>query len=346
VIVDARLDAVGAAPAHVVSAGRLFRLGQWPGIEFRHLAALEAVAEEASFNRAASRLGYTQSAISQQIAALERAVGHLLIDRRGGSVPVVLTPAGRLLMHHAGAIGSHLVAAHADLSALASGSTGVVRVGTFQTLGATVLPQILRSLVQRAPGVDVDLVELPSDIIVLELLARGDLDVALAHLPLPPGPFGAEAVIHDDYVLVTRCGTPLAKRVARMTMQEIVEVPLIGFRSCRCCDPAVSHLRSLGLEPKYAFQVDSVQTMLGLVADGLGAAIVPRLAVDGHDGRVEVCELDRFALPFRVVAVVWHCDRVETNASAGFRAAARSAGARQERAHGDLEKPVVKRMPA
>src|SRR5205809_289204 len=81
--------------------GRLmFRPERWLGIELRHLAALEAVAEEASFNRGASRLGYTQSAISQQIAALERAVGQRLIERPGGPSRVALTPAGHLLLRH------------------------------------------------------------------------------------------------------------------------------------------------------------------------------------------------------------------------------------------------------
>ena len=87
----------------------------WLGVELRHLLALQAVAEEGSFGRAARSLGYTQSAISQQIAALERIVGQRLIDRPGGPRPVTLTDAGALLLTHARAINARLAAAQADL---------------------------------------------------------------------------------------------------------------------------------------------------------------------------------------------------------------------------------------
>src|SRR5215831_5267132 len=83
----------------------------WLGVELRHLAALEAVAQAGSFGRAAARLGYTQSAVSQQIAALERIVGERLLERPGGPRPVALTEAGELLLRHAGAIMARLAAA-------------------------------------------------------------------------------------------------------------------------------------------------------------------------------------------------------------------------------------------
>src|SRR2546427_778200 len=83
----------------------------WLGVELRHFLALEAVAREGSFGKAATALGYTQSAVSQQIATLERIVGHRLIDRPGGPKPVSLTEAGRLLLTHAGAIAARVAAA-------------------------------------------------------------------------------------------------------------------------------------------------------------------------------------------------------------------------------------------
>ena len=90
----------------------------WLGVEIRHLAALRAVADEGTFGAAALRLGYAQSAISQQIAALERYVGHRLFDRPGGSRPVQLTRAGELLLGHAESIMSRLSAARIDLDSL------------------------------------------------------------------------------------------------------------------------------------------------------------------------------------------------------------------------------------
>src|ERR687893_2153893 len=96
----------------------------WLGVELRHFLALEAVAREGSFGRAATALGYTQSAVSQQIAALERIVGERLLERPGGPRPVSLTEAGSLLLRHADAIVARLRAARSDLEALAAGAAG------------------------------------------------------------------------------------------------------------------------------------------------------------------------------------------------------------------------------
>jgi len=90
----------------------------WPGVELRHLAALEAVASERSFRGAGARLGYAQPAISQQIAALEAAVGTRLVERRRGRGVVALTEAGELLLAHASEIGVRLRAARAELQEL------------------------------------------------------------------------------------------------------------------------------------------------------------------------------------------------------------------------------------
>src|SRR2546425_3255873 len=112
----------------------------WLGVELRHFLALEAVAREGSFGKAATALGYTQSAVSQQIATLERIVGQRLVERPGGPKPVSLTEAGRLLLTHADAIAARVAAAQADLTALAEGQSGKPRGGGFQSVGQRVLP--------------------------------------------------------------------------------------------------------------------------------------------------------------------------------------------------------------
>src|SRR5918992_4500852 len=122
-------------------------------IELRHLAALQAVAEEGSFGRAATRLGYTQSAVSQQIATLERIVGDKLLERPGGPRPVSLTEAGSLLLRHADAIVARLRAAQADLAALSAGEAGTLRVGTYQSVGQKILPALLQRFAAAWPRV-------------------------------------------------------------------------------------------------------------------------------------------------------------------------------------------------
>jgi DNA-binding transcriptional LysR family regulator len=97
----------------------------WAGVELRHLVALDAVAREGSFRRAAERLGYVQSAISHQIAALETLVGQRLIDRSRGTRPLMLTPAGELLLPHADAVMAEMRAAQADLSAANGNGSGL-----------------------------------------------------------------------------------------------------------------------------------------------------------------------------------------------------------------------------
>ena len=132
---------------------------RWLGLDHRHLVALTAIADEGSFGRAATRLGYTQSAISQQIASLERIVGLRLIERPGGPRPISLTEAGRILLRHAEAIEARLMAAKADMLALEAGDAGQLRVGTFQSVGARIIPTLLRRFSDAHPKVEVVLRE-------------------------------------------------------------------------------------------------------------------------------------------------------------------------------------------
>src|SRR5919198_4839595 len=103
---------------------------RWAGLELRHLAALDAVAREGSFGRAAVSLGYTQSAISQQIAALERIAGARLVDRLPGRRQIGLTAAGSVVLRHGGAMLSRAQAVEADLAAAVDGEVATLRLGT------------------------------------------------------------------------------------------------------------------------------------------------------------------------------------------------------------------------
>ena len=96
----------------------------WPGLELRHLIALHTVAEAGTFGRAAEVLGYTQSAMSQQIASLESLVGQRLVERSRGQPSIELTEAGRLLLAHANAVIARLEAARADFAAFGEGDSG------------------------------------------------------------------------------------------------------------------------------------------------------------------------------------------------------------------------------
>jgi DNA-binding transcriptional LysR family regulator len=289
----------------------------WLGLELRHLIALKTIAEVGTFGKAATCLGYTQSAISQQIAMLERIVGQRLIDRPGGPRPVSLTEAGELLLRHADAIAARLQAAQADLAALDAGDAGPLRIGTYQSVGARVLPELLREFSVDWPQVEVTLQESADDRELLAMVERGDLDLSFAVLPLDPGPCESVELLRDPYVLVVPAGAPLASRDRVPTLRELVEHPLISHRTCRTTKHVEDRLRQAGREPHIAFRTDDNGTVQGLVAAGVGIAIVPRLTVDETDPAVEVVDLGE-RVPPRLVGIAWHRDRRRTRAAEAF----------------------------
>jgi len=132
---------------------------RWRGVELRHLVALDAVGRHRSFNAAARELGYTQSAVSQQIAQLEKLVGATLIERPGGPRAVSLTDAGRLLLRHADAIVARLHAAQADMAAVLAGEAGPLGVGILQSVGARLLPALIQRFKRDFPRVSVQVHE-------------------------------------------------------------------------------------------------------------------------------------------------------------------------------------------
>jgi DNA-binding transcriptional LysR family regulator len=301
----------------------------WLGVELRHLAALQAVAEEGSFGRAAARLGYTQSAVSQQIAALERNVGQRLVERPGGPRPVSLTEAGELLLRHADGIVARLKAAQADLAALAEGSAGTLRVGTYQSVGAHVLPRLLAEFGQAWPEVEIQLTESADDGHLLQLVERGELDVNFVMLPAAEGPFESLELMQDPHVLVVPADSPLARRARPPSLKEVAGLPLIGFRQCRSLHQVETRFRDAGLEPRVVFRSDDNGTIQGLVAAGLGAALVPLLAVETGDGSVAALPLAD--VPPRRIGIAWHRDRYRSPAAVAFVEHARDLCSRVER---------------
>ena len=289
----------------------------WLGLELRHLIALKTIAETGTFGRAAERLGYTQSAISQQIAMLERIVGQRLIERPGGPRPVSLTEAGGLLLRHADAIAARLQAAQADLAALDAGDAGPLRIGTYQSVGARVLPELLREFSADWPQVEITLQESADDRDLLVLVERGDLDLSFVVLPLGPGPFESVELFRDPYVLVVPAGSALAERERPPSLRELVEQPLISYRTCRTTQRVEDRLRHVGREPNIVFRSDDNGTVQGLVKAGVGIAIVPRLTVDETDPAITVIDLGE-RVPPRLIGIAWHRDRRRTRAAEAF----------------------------
>jgi molybdate transport repressor ModE-like protein len=285
----------------------------WLGVELRHFLALEAVAREGSFGKAAVALGYTQSAVSQQIAALERIVGQRLVERPGGPKPVSLTEAGRLLLKHADAIAARVAAAQADLTALGDGEAGTLRVGVFQSVGQRILPELMRRYLLAWPQVKVSLTESANDEELLTLVERGDLDLTFSDLPLPEGPFESVELLRDPYVLVVASDSPFSDRDTPPTVRELAELDLIGHKHCRTIKQLEANIK---LPLNFVFRSDHNQTVQALVASGVGSALVPKLTMDPEDETTELIDIPK--LPPRVIALAWHRDRYRTPAAHAF----------------------------
>jgi len=306
----------------------------WFGVEVRHLAALEAVARSGSFGRAASELGYTQSAISQQIAALERIVGERLVERPGGPRAISMTEAGTLLLRHAEAVVNRLAAARADMLALRAGETGSVRVGTYQSIGSRVLPEVMRRFRTHWPKIEIGLSEPTTDPELYAEIESGRLDLAFCSAPLPDGPFDALELMRDPYVLLLPAAHPMAARRS-CSLADLEDLSLIGSSSCASGLEVEGILREAGHSVEYAFRSDDNGTLQGLVAAEFGAALVPLLAVIPGDDRVRTVAIEP-AVPDRVISVVWHRDRHRSPAARAFVEIAEAVSSDVER---DLVQP-------
>lgn len=278
----------------------------------RHLAALEAVVATGSFAAAGQRLGYSQPAISQQIAVLERAAGMSLLDRPGGRRPVTPTDAGERLLRHARRAAAAMRAAASDLRALAEGEAGTLRVGTFQSVGVRILPRVMRLYVERRPGIEVRLAESGFDDL-FQRLAAGELELAFVSGTIDAAADHLEVLV-DPYVLLAPTDSDQARAGRPIGLRELARLPLVAYSKPE--EGGEAHLRAKGLEPQIVFRSDEGGLVQGLVGAGIGYALVPLLAVDRSDPDVTV--LDVQGVPPREIALAWHADRTLSPAATAF----------------------------
>lgn len=292
----------------------------WLRLELRYLAALEAIAATGSFGGAAEELGYTQSAISQQIAALERLVGRPLIDRPGGRRPAGLTQAGSLLLEHAGVVLAQVRKARAELEALSRGDAGTLRVGTLQSVGIRVLPGVAARLAESHPDLRLEIHDAGCDLELIDRVGRGDLDVTFCVLPAPRGSLATEELLEDPYLVLVPVDSPL--REARAVPLEMLgTLPLIGYRGCRTEERVASYLRGIGIDLERVAYADDNAIIQAMVAGGRGMALLTSLSIDHSDERTAALELDGWVPPRRI-ALGWLPDQGSSPALRAFIAAA------------------------
>lgn len=251
---------------------------------------LLAVARQGSITGAARELGYTQSAISRQVAALEAQAGARLFDRLARGIG--LTEEGRCLLGHAEAVVDRLAAARRDLEALRQVGAGRVRVGAFPTAVAALVPRALAAFRTAHPGVNLSLVEgLTPEL--LERLSAGDADVVVASAP-PDRPIDTSRFdlghLLDERLLVA---LPVGHRLAR---RRVVRLAELADESFVAGSAAAEHtLLRATLRPDFRPRIDIVAAewtgKLGCVAAGLGVALVPALAVRARPADIALVTL-------------------------------------------------------
>ncbi|MGW8885323.1 LysR family transcriptional regulator [Streptomyces sp. NPDC055749] len=290
------------------------------------LAALVAVAEAGSITRAATRLGYTAPALSQQLAKLEREAGAVLLVRhhRGAR----LTAAGELLAGRARRVLDEMDQARHELARLAGLSGGRLRVATFTTAGIHLLPPVLSAFRRAHPDVELTVTDFepPGGVAAV---ASGEVDLALTHAyepavadPLPAGVV-VEPLLVEELVLITAVGQILSEGTGRLPVTELAGRPLISSAPTHPPRRGVeSALADAGATPAVVCESPGYGLVCALVSAGLGAAVVPEMVAAMSQAPLAVRRLDPAAFR-RTISVVHRGDR-STAAAATLTALLRS----------------------
>lgn len=277
-------------------------------LELRHLRALAAIADEGTFSRAAHRLGYTQSSVSQHIAALERAVGGQVFDRPGGPKPVRITPLGAVVIEHARELLSKAAALEDAVDRFRAGD-GRIEIGTLQSISNVILPAVLRRLQDEHPRCEIRLSEEEPDRAQL-----GDLDLLFYD-----GPIGEDAesvlLLADPYLVVAR---PDDLPAGKLPVEALHGKAVVAWPAT-CDQPRLEEaLAHAGAQLRIVFRTAGNDTILSMVRAGMGSAVLPWLAIrhlvclscgdihgsdGGSDQPLQVHELD--PTPTREIYLHW-----------------------------------------
>ena len=248
-------------------------------LDIRRMKVLREVSAQGSFSAAAEALNFTQSAVSQHVAALERETGTQLVERlpRG----VRLTEAGAVLVGHADAIIARLESAEDDLAAIAGLRGGRLRLVCFQSAGATVMPRAVATFHDRHPDVELSMREAEPEQ-AAQMLKAGEVDLALLYhhpaMSIMPD-LELTPLMDDQYDAVLPASHRLAKR-RRLSLSDLADEPWIvstPINGCRRITEAAS--REAGFQPHVAFEADDTLASQALVAGGVGITLMPRMAL-------------------------------------------------------------------
>jgi DNA-binding transcriptional LysR family regulator len=260
-------------------------------LDVKRLRVLREVGLRGSFSAGAQALGYTQPAVSRQVALLERETGATLIERRPGGVR--LTDAGELLVSHADAVLTRLRDAEEQLNELLSMRAGKLRLSTLTSAAATIVPLAITEFRRRLPDVELS-VSLADPSSVLPLLRAGEVDLALcndaSHLELP-GLDGVVLFEEPMFVALPRQHRLTGRKRLRLSELSGERWMLATAHTCPDCNRFVRACHAAGFDPDIAFHNDDYTAVLGFVGAGVGLAPVPEMVARNAGPDIRICSL-------------------------------------------------------
>jgi DNA-binding transcriptional LysR family regulator len=274
-------------------------------MDLERLRVLHAVQMAGSVVGAAQALHVTTSAVSQQMARLEREVGQRLTERHGRGIE--LTEAGELLAHEAGDLLAHAEQIEARLAGHRGTVAGTLPIAAFATAARGLMPTALRELRSRYPDLTVWLSEQePHE--AIPALSRGDIDIAVVQewpdtaLAIPGG-LARRDLLEDAFDVALPAGHPLAGRDS-LAIKELADNEWVSWSTGQVCHDWLVHtLRTHGAEPRIRHTASEHSTQLALVAAGLAAAVIPRLGREPAPASVRFVPID--PSPTRRIYALW-----------------------------------------
>jgi DNA-binding transcriptional LysR family regulator len=270
------------------------------------MRVLREVAVRGSFSAAAEALSFTQSAISQQIAALERETGATLVERSARGVR--LTDAGRALVKHTDAILARLTEAESELEAIAGLRGGRVRMAAFESAAATLMPPAIAAYRSRHPAVELSMtLSEPED--ALPQLRAGELELAVIFGGSLAESYSIEGLellelLEDPLYLVLPADHPLARK-RNIRLSDLAHEPWIGGPvDCECTALIRRSCAVAGYDPRITFEIDDYHAVQGLVAAGVGVSLIAEMGLSSVREDIVVRSLGRDTPVRRVYAAV------------------------------------------
>ena len=275
-------------------------------MELRQLIAFKEVAAQSSFTAAATHLHLTQSAVSQQIKALEDECGVTLFDRSGRLVR--LTNAGQVLLTHVERILAQVENARVEMAEMAGGARGRCRLAALPSVAAYILPRALAAFQRRYPAVEVQLMESVQSQL-LEWVQQGIVDFSIIALPVHDPHLQSMSLLHDEFVLAVPKDHPFASRHIVRLAELVTERFIFYPKGAGGREQFIAACHQAGFEPQVAFESDDRETTLGLVAAGVGITFIPRIIAQHTrvDGPITIDIVEPRLR--REVGVVWRRNR-------------------------------------